>query len=98
MPVSRALAGSFVIARQTSQKQNISVLTDAQKAKLNVLNDAMKLAPTISEAQYLNLLGSAGSPPFFFNTAGFFVSGVSGCGSQFPGNVIPANRIDPVAP
>jgi len=30
---------------------NISVLTDPQKVKLNVLNDALKLAPTISEAQ-----------------------------------------------
>src|SRR5438445_45971 len=34
----------------TSQKQNISILTDAQKVKLNTLNDAMKLAPVISEA------------------------------------------------
>src|SRR6266699_3203041 len=56
----------------TSQKQNISVLTDAQKAKLNVLKDAMKLAPTISEAQFGNLLGSAGSPPFSFNTGSSF--------------------------
>src|SRR5260370_20538278 len=51
-----------------AQKQNISVLPDAQKAKLNVLNDAMKLAPTISEAQFGNLLRSADSPAFFFNT------------------------------
>src|SRR5437667_3819069 len=34
-----------------SQKQNLSVLTDAQKAKLNMLSDAIKLAPVISEAQ-----------------------------------------------
>ena len=47
-----------------TQKQNISILTDAQKAKLNTLNDAMKLAPVISEAQSGKLLGSAGSPPF----------------------------------
>src|SRR5260370_9874254 len=57
----------------TSQKQNISILTDAQKAKLNVLNDAMKLAPTISEAQFANLLGSPNSPPFAFSA---FSSGI----------------------
>jgi len=57
----------------TSQKQNISILTDAQKAKLNMLNDAMKLAPVISEAQSGNLLGSAGPPPFAFNA---FSSGI----------------------
>jgi hypothetical protein len=71
----------------SSQQQNISVLTDAQKAKLNVLNDAMKLIPTISEAQSGNLLGSANSPPFAFSaysssfayvSAGFS-SGVPGC-------------------
>ena len=88
----------------TSQKLNISVLTDAQKAKLNVLNDAMKLAPTISEAQSGNLLGSVGSPPYAFTTGSsltgvaVFNSGVSGCGSPFPGNIVPANRIGPVAP
>ena len=81
----------------SAQKQNVPVLTDAQKAKLNALNDAMKL----------NLLGSVGSPPYFFTTGSSFtgvagfISGVSGCGSPFGGfarNVIPANRIDPVAP
>lgn len=93
----------------TSQKQNISVLTDAQRAKLNVLNDAMKLAPTISEAQSGNLLGSPNSPPFAFSA---FSSGilagvlgfppVPGCASQFsslfPGNIIPANRLATMAP
>src|SRR5437660_1303359 len=54
-------------AAAASQKQNISVLTDAQRVKLNVLNDAMKLAPTISEAQSGNLLGSPNSPPFVFS-------------------------------
>jgi hypothetical protein len=34
-----------------AQQQNISVLTDVQKAKLNMLNDTVKLAPIISEAQ-----------------------------------------------
>src|SRR5882762_5323078 len=57
----------------TSQKQNISILTDAQKAKLNVLNDAIKLAPTILEAQSGNLLGSTSSTPFTF---GAFSSGI----------------------
>ena len=90
----------------TSQKQNLSILTDPQKAKLNMLNDAMKLIPMISEAQSGNLLGSAGSPPFAFNTGSSitsvgiagFISGVPGCGSPFAGNIIPAIRIDPVVP
>src|SRR5882762_10489961 len=47
-----------------TQKQNVLILTDAQKAKLNMLNDAIKLSPIISEAQYGNLLGSPGSTPF----------------------------------
>jgi hypothetical protein len=72
-----------------SQQQNLSLLTDVQRAKLNMLNDAMKLAPIISEAQSGNLLGSVGSAPYSFDTgstftatyAGFsFNSGVSGCG------------------
>jgi hypothetical protein len=50
------------------QQQNVSVLTDAQTAKLNVLNEAMKLVPIISEAGSENLLGSAGSTPLFFYT------------------------------
>jgi hypothetical protein len=60
----------------TSQMQIISILTDAQKARLNVLNDAMKLAPIISEAQSGNLLGSPNSPPFLFtaNSSGIFSS------------------------
>src|SRR5438128_1706327 len=39
----------------TAQRQNISILTDAQKGKLNMLNDAMKLIPITSEAQSANL-------------------------------------------
>jgi len=91
----------------TSQKQNLSVLTEAQKAKLSMLNDAIKLAPIISEAQYGNLLGSPGSIPFTFNgfavggfttVGGFtsligFPSDVSGCASPFPGNIIPVGRL-----
>ena len=90
----------------TSQRQNISILTDAQRVKLNVLNDAMKLYPIISEAQSGNLLGSTNSPPFAFSA---FSSGiitgvtgfppVSGCASPFPfPNVVPANPLAPVAP
>ncbi len=90
----------------TSQKQNISVLTEAQKAKLNMLSDAMKLAPIISEAQSGNLLASQNFPTLAFSgfaVGGFtsligFPSGVSGCASPFPGNVIPANRIFGAAP
>jgi hypothetical protein len=60
----------------SSQQQNISLLTDAQKARLSLLNDAMKLAPTISEAQSGNLLGSSNSPPYLFsaNSSGTFSS------------------------
>jgi len=71
----------------SSQQQNISVLSDVQKAKMNVLDDAMKLIPAISEAQSGNLLGSAGSPPFSFTSVASFFStfsvpsGVPGCGS-----------------
>jgi hypothetical protein len=88
----------------TSQKQNLSILTDAQKLKLNTLNDAVMLIPIISEAQSGNLLGSANSPPFAFNafssgsiTAFFGFPPVPGCGSPFPGGVIPANRLAAVA-
>ena len=95
----------------TTQKQNISLLSDAQKTKLNMLSDAIKLAPIISEAQFGNLLGSPISSPFgfsntiiggFTSTGGFtsliaFPAGVSGCASPFPGNVIPIPVIRPVA-
>jgi hypothetical protein len=87
------------------QQQNIAVLTDAQKAKLTVLSDAIKLSPTISEAESANLLGVAGSPQFLFNTGSFSgvvlggvtgglqIGGVSGCGSSFAGNIIPGGRL-----
>jgi hypothetical protein len=86
-----------------SQMQNISILTDTQKAKLNVLNDAMKLAPTISEAQSANLLGSPNSPPFLFsaNSSGTFSGLIGfpsapGCASPFGVSIyVPANRIAP---
>jgi hypothetical protein len=78
------------------QQQNVSILTDAQKVKLNLLNDAMKLAPTIADAQSWNLLGS---PPPAYSLSGFvsYAFGfpqVSGCAS-FPLNIIPASRIAP---
>jgi hypothetical protein len=92
----------------TVQQQNVSVLTDVQKAKLNMLNDAMKLAPIISEAQSDNLLGSTNSPPFIFGafSSGSFTSligfpPVPGCSLQvtgFTGNIIPANRLWTVTP
>jgi hypothetical protein len=76
----------------TSQKQNISILTDAQRAKLNVLNDAIKLAPVISEAQYGNLLGSVGLSPLFFTSssggASFGVISGAPFGCSSPGLVI----------
>ena len=84
-----------------AQQQNIAILTDAQKVKLNLLSDAMKLAPTIFEAQSWNLLGSPGSPTFGINVYNLgivsIITGypqVSGCAS-FPGNIIPASRIAP---
>ena len=78
----------------TSMKQNLSILTDAQKAKLTLLNDAIKLAPIISQAESGDLLGSTGSPPLFFITESLpvttrfipnLVSGVSGCGVTISG-------------
>jgi hypothetical protein len=82
----------------TSQKQNLSILTDAQKAKLNTLTDAIKVIPIISEAQAGNLIGS--TTPFAFSASSSgIISGVlgfpsvPGCASPFPANIIPANRL-----
>jgi hypothetical protein len=91
----------------TSRKENLSILTDVQRAKLEMLNDAIKLAPTISEAQSANLLGTPNSTPFAFpvfspgiltGVVGFAT--VSGCASPalFPGNIIPVTRLGAVAP
>lgn len=93
----------------TSQKQNLLILTDLQRTKLNTLVEALKLLPTISEAQSGNLLPSPYSPPFAFTgfssaiiTGVLGVTGfppVQGCGSAvFPGNIIPANRLATVTP
>jgi hypothetical protein len=70
-----------------SQKANISILTEAQKAKLNTLNDAIKLAPVISEAQFGNLLGTQASTILAFNGvySGIFsgtIPGVTGSPSD----------------
>ncbi len=66
-------------------KNNLAQLTDAQKAKLKLLEDAMNLAPTISQAQALQLLpGSSG-----FNYASFLLGGIGGIVA------IPGNRISP---
>ena len=55
-------------------KNNLALLTDAQKAKLKLLEDAMNLAPTISQAQALQLLpGSSG-----FGFASFLLGGNAG--------------------
>lgn len=62
-----------------SRQQNLSVLTDAQKAKLNMLSDAIKLFPVISEAQSGNLLGSPNSPPYSFSSySSGIITGVTG--------------------
>jgi hypothetical protein len=64
-----------------AQQQNISILTDVQKAKLSMLSDAMKLIPTISEAQSGNLLASPNSPPFAFSA---YSSGIISAVLGFP--------------
>jgi hypothetical protein len=53
------------------QKQNTDVLTAPQKTKLQALQDALNLAPTISDAQSGNLLGSPGYAPPFFTSGSF---------------------------
>jgi hypothetical protein len=85
------------------QQQNISILTDAQKAKLNMLSDAVKLAPTVLEAQAENLLASAGLPQLSFSP-GFSIAGfiglpsgsLSGCTSIRSGNFV--GIVPPPAP
>jgi hypothetical protein len=89
----------------SSQTQNISVLTDAQKAKLNMLNDALKLAPIISEAQSGNLLGSTNSPPFIVGafSSGSFTSVIGfpslpGCGVNGVSGGVLGGFLPPPAP
>ena len=58
-------------------KNNLALLTDAQKVKLKLLEDAMNLAPTISQAQALQLLpGSSGG----FGLASLLLGGTGGIG------------------
>jgi hypothetical protein len=86
------------------QKENISVLSDLQRAKLNVLNEAATLGPTVSQARFANLLQSAGSPPIAFTNSfdGTTIADqtVPGCSVDlnfdFPGYVLPARRIEPI--
>ena len=58
----------------TSQQQNLSVLSDAQKSKLTMLSDALKLAPVISEAQSGNLLGGSTFAPFGFTSSSISIA------------------------
>jgi hypothetical protein len=96
----------------TSQQQNISLLTDAQKTKLNTLNDAIKLAQVIMQAQSGNLLGSTASPPSSFITASMPVTqflspvsftGFSRCGfnvfyANIVGGILPPSPASPTQP
>ena len=61
-------------------KENLALLTDGQKAKLKVLEDAVNLAPTISQAQSLQLL-PVGNVAFnrWFDVS-TFSSGSTRCG------------------
>ena len=57
-------------------RNNLALLTDAQKQKFKVLEDAISLAPAISQAQALQLLpGSSG-----FGFASFLLRGTGGIG------------------
>jgi hypothetical protein len=66
---------------ENSQKRNLAVLTDAQKAKLKSLDDALKLMPVVYEAQSANIFGTPTTPQY----AGFgFTSGVANLLLGFP--------------
>jgi hypothetical protein len=74
-----------------AQDRNLTLLTDAQKAKLKVLEDAAKLFPIISEASNAGLLNAPG--PYgvsqWFNTAAFISPAVLyGCQQPVFPNVI----------
>jgi hypothetical protein len=74
-----------------AQNRNLTLLTDAQKAKLKVLEDAAKLFPIISEASNAGLLTAPG--PYgvsqWFNTAAFISPAVLyGCQQPVFPNVI----------
>lgn len=83
----------------TSQQQNLSVLSDAQKSKLTILSDALKLAPVIAEAQSGNLLGGPNFAPSGFTgiptgvvfgvPLGGVIGPANGCSLPFP---VPAIR------
>jgi hypothetical protein len=74
-----------------AQDRNLTLLTDAQKAKLKVLEDAAKLFPIISEASNAGLLTAPG--PYgvsqWFNTTAFISPAILyGCQQPVVPNVI----------
>lgn len=83
-----------------SRTKNVQVLTDPQRTKLKVLEDAMKLQPTIAQAQSGNLLGSPNVAPAAFagvglgivtgTVSGSFVGSAYGC--YQPMSLVPALR------
>lgn len=81
-------------------------LTPGQSARLRTLEEAQRLMPAISQAQQLNIWDAP--RPFLlgylptgvvFGLSGTQVGGasVAGIRNPFPGNIIPANRINPLA-
>lgn len=63
--------------------KNLAVLSADQRTRLKVLEDALALAPTIAEAQFVNLVGglNAASPLYtgsFTSTAGGYIGAVIG--------------------
>lgn len=86
--------------------RNLSVLDPAQLAKIKVLEDALKLAPTISEAQSGNLVGAITSAPSSFISSsissilGAAIGGANGCTLPFLvragdfSQILPTAKID----
>ncbi len=61
-------------------KKNLALLTDGQRVKLKVLEDAVNLAPTISQAQSLQLLPSGNVTFNRWFDVGTFSLGSTWCG------------------
>lgn len=55
--------------------RNLDVLNAEQKTKMKVLDDAMRLASTITEAQYANLAGEFATAPSGFTSTSRLISG-----------------------
>lgn len=74
--------------------RNRALLTDPQKARLKSLDDAMKLYPTIAQAQQVKLLDDSAPISIFtaplVGTGGFILTNTSGCSVQFPTGIRPA--------